>query len=202
MRSLFRCGSDYVQYGMDFSSLEAMIEGHYVIPYEGGEEMLVDLLAEKPNSLHCKNSRKLGISRDNAKSISYGLLYGAGVDKVKKMLKVTDEEAQRIYDEYWDAVPALKELRINVENFWKSNNKSYVVAGDLRKLMARSQHSLLNLLFQSLGSLSMKYTYVLSCQELEKQNNLGNIFIDTEDELKHKANSMIIYHRQNCGSLG
>ena len=172
-----------------------MIEGHYVIPYKGGEEMLVDLLAEKPNSIHCKNAKKLGISRDNAKSISYGLLYGAGVEKVKKMLDVSLEEAQRIYDEYWNAVPALKALRDNVEKFWESTNKTYVVAGDGRKLMARSQHSLLNLLFQSLGSLAMKYTYVLTCQELEKNNNLGNMLVHTKEELKNKANSMIIYHR-------
>ena len=71
LRSLFRCGSDFAQIGFDYSSLEARIQGHYCIPYEGGSELAVDLLAEKPNSVHCKNALKLGISRDAAKSISY-----------------------------------------------------------------------------------------------------------------------------------
>ena len=53
MRNLFQCGPDYLQLGMDFSSLEAMCEGDYILKYPGGEEMLVDLLAEKPNSIHC-----------------------------------------------------------------------------------------------------------------------------------------------------
>lgn len=33
--------------------VEAMCEGDYILKYPGGEEMLVDLLAEKPNSIHC-----------------------------------------------------------------------------------------------------------------------------------------------------
>lgn len=80
MRALF-CASPpgkeghHIQYGFDFASLEAMIEGHYVLQYPGGEEMLSALLAEKPNSLHCINARKLGVSRDSAKAISYGFLY-------------------------------------------------------------------------------------------------------------------------------
>ena len=144
---------------------------------------------------NCKNARKLGISRDNAKSISYGLLYGAGVEKVQKMLDISFEEAQRIYDEYWNAVPALKALREDTERFWESTGKLFVTAGDGRRLMARSKHSLLNLLFQSLGSLSMKYSYILACQELEKMDKLGNLFNDTKEHLIEKANSMIIYHR-------
>ena len=144
---------------------------------------------------NCKNARKLGISRDNAKSISYGLLYGAGVEKVQKMLDISFEEAQRIYDEYWNAVPALKALREDTERFWESTGKLFVIAGDGRRLMARSKHSLLNLLFQSLGSLSMKYSYILACQELDRIGKLGNLFNDTKEQLIEKANSMIIYHR-------
>ena len=111
------------------------------------------------------------------------------------MLDISFEEAQRIYDEYWDAVPALKALREDTERFWESTGKLFVTAGDGRRLMARSKHSLLNLLFQSLGSLSMKYSYILACQELEKMDKLGNLFNDTKEHLIEKANSMIIYHR-------
>lgn len=177
-----------------------MCEGDYVLKYPGGEEMLIDLLAEKPNSIHCKMAKKLSISRDSAKSISYGLLYGASVDKVKKMLEISDEEAERIYNGYWDGVPALKMLREKTEEFWEKTGKSYLISKDGRKLFARSKHSLLNLLFQNLGSICMKYTYIFTCQMLDRKNQLGNIFFDSREEALNKACSMIIYHKQIVAS--
>ena len=144
---------------------------------------------------NCITARKLNIPRDSAKSISYGLLYGAGVDKVLKMLDVSTEEAQRIFNEYWDSVPALKSLKEDAEKSWEANGKTFVIGGDGRKLLARNSYSLLNLLFQSLGSMAMKYTYVFTCQHLEQQNVFGNILKHTQEELLEKASSMIIYHK-------
>src|SRR5690606_3099836 len=43
----------YIQFGFDYSSLEARIQGHFVTPYEGGEELAYSLLQEKPNDVHC-----------------------------------------------------------------------------------------------------------------------------------------------------
>src|SRR5699024_3865168 len=54
LRSLFGCGKGMYQFGFDFSSLEARIQGHYVLPFNG-EELAVSLLAEKPNDLHSIN---------------------------------------------------------------------------------------------------------------------------------------------------
>ena len=173
-----------------------MIEGHYVIPYEGGEEMLVDLLAEKPNSIHCKTAKKLGIERDDAKSINYALLYGAAASKLKKMLGLTDQEAEEMYDAYWDALPALRDLKNKVEKYWEANGQQYVLAVDGRRLMARSKHSLLNLLFQSAGSLAVKYTTMLVAQQLESQGLLGNLLKDSQQESEQKVNQCIVYHRK------
>lgn len=71
MRDLFQAGNNQIQFGYDYSSLENRIQGHYVYKYEGGPELAKTLLAEKPNDLHTINSQKLGISRDNAKALTY-----------------------------------------------------------------------------------------------------------------------------------
>lgn len=194
MRALFGSGPDFFQLGYDYASLEARIEGSYVFSYQGGPELAHDLLLEKPNDIHTKTAKKLGIERDDAKSINYALLYGAAANKLKKMLGLTDKEAEEMYDAYWDALPALRDLKNKVEKYWEANGQQYVLAMDGRRLMARSKHSLLNLLFQSAGSLAMKYGIILTAQKLELENSLGNILNDTHEENINKVNQMIIYH--------
>ena len=71
MRSMFGCGDGLVQLGFDFASLEARVEGHYILPFEGGEELSEALLAEKPNDIHTLTGKKLGIERSDAKAINY-----------------------------------------------------------------------------------------------------------------------------------
>jgi DNA polymerase I-like protein with 3'-5' exonuclease and polymerase domains len=73
MRSLFGCGEGMVQLGFDFSSLEARIQGHYILPFNG-DDLAEQLLASKPNDIHSLNAKKLGIPRDQAKSVSYALM--------------------------------------------------------------------------------------------------------------------------------
>ena len=71
MRSMFGCGEGLVQLGFDFASLEARVEGHYILPFEGGDELSEALLASKPNDIHTITGKKLGIDRSDAKAINY-----------------------------------------------------------------------------------------------------------------------------------
>lgn len=197
LRSLF--GVDrrtHVQLGFDFASLEARIQGHYCKAYPelGGDELAVSLLAEKPMDLHSLNAQKLGISRDNAKSISYGLLYGAQEAKISKMLNISKEKATKLYNDYWDAVPSLKYLKEVVEKFWKATGNKFVKALDGRLLTSRSGHSLLNFLLQSGGSLVTKYTNLYIAKLLDEQDALGDVLVDDEEAYKRKVYQLIVYH--------
>lgn len=169
MRSLFGCGKDYFQLGFDYNSLENRVQGGYVKKYPFGEELAETLMAEKPNDLHTLNSIKLGMSRTDAKSVGYMLVYGGKPPKVKKMLKVDDRRANEIYNEFWNAVPALRDLKEEVEMFWEENGKTHIIAIDGRKINIRSKHSLLNFMFQSCGVICAKYATVFISQELERQ---------------------------------
>lgn len=176
MRSLFGCGQGMYQFGFDFSSLEARIQGHYILPFDG-EELAEQLLASKPNDIHTLNAIKLGISRDQAKSISYALMYGASYKKLKSMLGLSDSEAKALYDAYWEAVKPLSDLRDEVGKVWKRRGSKYVVGIDGRKIMTRSQHSLLNALFQSGGVINAKYTTVFLFQYLEERGYKCDPFV-------------------------
>lgn len=192
MRAFFGCGEGLYQLGFDFASLEARVQAHYIYNYLGGPELGVALLAEKPNDIHTLNANKLGISRDNAKSITYALLYGAAAPKLQKMLGLSPAEAEKMFNDYWDAVPPLKELRDNLISYWEKVDKDHIIGIDGRKLRARSPHSLINLLFQSAGAILAKWSVVRIAEILEKQNLLGNPFKHAKDDVK--VWQMIVYH--------
>ena len=189
MRSLFGCGKGMVQLGFDFSSLEARIQGHYCLPFEG-EELAEQLLAAKPNDIHSINARKLGIPRDQAKSVSYMLMYGGSASKAKTMLGITQQQAEVLVQNYWDAVKPLSDLRDAVEKVWKARGSAFVVGVDGRKIVTRSKHSLLNALFQSGGVICAKYSTVFIYQLLEEQGYKCNPF---EHEVIDMC-GMIEYH--------
>ena len=190
MRSLFGCGKGFVQFGFDAASLEARVQGHYIKKYPFGEELAKSLIAEKPDDIHSVNSRKLGIERGTIKSLTYAILYGCSPKKLEDMLSFTPDEAKQFYDDYWDAVPALRDFKKAVEDFWDKNGKNYVPGADGRKLNTRSKHSLMNLLFQSFGVIAMKYVTILLMQDMENKGYCTDPFKGTPEVC-----SMIEYHK-------
>lgn len=184
MRNLFGSGKGLWQIGYDFASLEARIMGHYVMPYTEGTELANALVAEKPNDIHSINARKLGIDRSSAKSFSYAAIYGAQPKKLAKMLGITEAQGKKLFNEYWEAVPALKELKERVEKVWEKSGKKTVLGLDGRLLQTRSKHSLINVLFQSGGAISAKWSAVRLAQAMEREGILGNPFKDTIKDVK------------------
>lgn len=189
MRSLFGCGEGAVFFGFDYSSLEARIMAHYVYKYPQGIELGKQFIAEKPNDWHTSQAEAMGISRTDAKSVDYGLIYGAQIKKLMKMLNVSEKRAKEIYNTFWDNSPALKALRDKVIEFWESTDKKYVLGIDGRKIKVRSKHALLNSLFQSAGVIYAKYISVYMMQKLEEQGYCIDPFIGKPDIC-----SMIEYH--------
>jgi len=184
MRNLFGAGKGLWQLGYDFASLEARVMGHYVLPYTDGEELAISLIAEKPNDIHSINARKLGIDRNSAKSFSYAAIYGAQPKKLAKMLGISLEEAKVLFNNYWDAVPALKELKEDLEKAWVSRDKKHIKGLDGRLLSTRSKHSLINVLFQSGGAIAAKWSAVRLAQAMEERGILGDPFINDKTEAK------------------
>lgn len=192
MRNLFGSGKGLWQVGYDFASLEARLMGHYVMPYTEGQELATALIAEKPNDIHSINARKLGIDRSSAKSFSYAAIYGAQPKKLAKMLGITQAKGQRLFNEYWEAVPALKELKQKVEKAWEKSGKKTILGLDGRLLNTRSKHSLINVLFQSGGAISAKWSAVFLAQAMEREGILGDPLVNNIKE--HKVWWLIHMH--------
>lgn len=205
MRSLFGCGKGMFQLGFDFSSLEARIQGHYIMDFNGAD-LAKQLLASKPNDIHSVTGKKLNLTRDQAKSISYMLMYGGSASKAKKMLGISQQEAEDLVQQYWSSVQPLSDLRDKVAEAWRKRGREYVVGIDGRKIITRSQHSLLNALFQSGGVICAKYSTVFLFELLESQGLKCNPFeyssldvcsmIEYHDELQLAVNPKLIEIKQ------
>lgn len=154
------------------------------------------LLAEKPNDWHSITAVALNMSRGNVKSVNYGILYGAQVMKIMKMVNCSKEKTTEIYNGFWESSPALKELKECYRKEWESTGKRYIIRLDGSRIFIRSKHSLLNFLFQSAGAIAAKYTTVRIYQTLEEQGIstdpfLGNpnvcSMIEIHDEIQFKS---------------
>lgn len=105
------------------------------------------------------------------------------------MLNVSKSRAKEIFNDFWEAVPALKSLKEALVRFWERSNKEYILGVDGRKILTRSKHSLLNFLFQSGGVIATKYTNIFLFEELEKKGYCIDPFED-----KPEICDMIDYH--------
>ena len=138
------------------------------------------------------NAQKMGIDRGSAKSVGYGILYGCNYKKLMEMLGVDDKRALEIYNSFWDAVPALKAFKEDLEKQWEMNNKEFIYSIDGRKILTRSKHSLLNFLFQSSGVIIAKYATIFIMEDLERQGLCIDPFVGRPD-----VKNIVDYHDEN-----
>jgi hypothetical protein len=173
-RSLFIADEGMVLVGADAAALEARVTGHYTAKYDNGEygrELLEGDIHSKNAWVFYKDElQSLGLvqdasnkedsrfkpSRSKSKNGAYCLAYGGSAKKLAETLGISDKRGEDAYNAYWKANWALARFKDAVVKYWKDKGeKKYVVAIDGRTLCSRSEHSLVNLLFQSCGAIAM-----------------------------------------------
>lgn len=201
MRNLFGVEvPKYFQIGYDFDSLEAKIESHYCWRYEQEpHEYCNALLLEKPNDVHTMMARRISdtigrkFERSPAKSVKYGITYGAQAAKVAKTIGSDMYTGQLVYDAFWEAAKPLALLKERLNDFWVKTGKKYILGIDGRKVPTRSAHAILNSLFQSGGVICAKRAMVIYDDLIEEEGLAVDFFVD---DWKNKSfvQQMIAYH--------
>lgn len=156
LRKLFIAPDGYVILGIDAAALEARCQAHYLMKYPGGEE-LADILIN--GDIHQVNADMWGCGRKEAKSPYYCLMYGGQPQKLAETMGVSLGQAKKHYKLFWDTYIPLNALKEDLIKTWEGRggkNGGFVKGLDGRKLFARSPHSLVNLMFQSAGSILVK----------------------------------------------
>ena len=154
-RSLFHAPTGYSLLGADASGLELRCLGHYMAAYDAGE-----YAKEVVNGdIHSKNQESAGLpTRSNAKTFIYGFLYGAGDEKIGKIIGKGATEGRKIKSQFLKKTPALKKLREAASKAAK--NRGWLKGLDGRIIPIRHSHAALNTLLQSAGAIICKTWYV------------------------------------------
>lgn len=162
-RELFTVPNGWYQVGVDASGLELRCLAHFMYPYDHGAYAHEILNGD----IHTANQKAAGLpERSQAKTFIYAFLYGAGDEKIGKIVHGDAKDGKRLKKEFLEKTPAIAELRAAIENTlvaqrgykgeikrWK---RKYLKGLDGRPLHVRSVHSALNLLLQSAGALLCK----------------------------------------------
>lgn len=149
-RDLFTVKPGFKLLGADFEGLELRCLASYMAHYDKGA--YVDVLLN--GDIHTVNQTAAGLpSRDNAKTFIYGFLYGAGDEKIGKIVKQGAREGKRLKEKFLRGLPALGALRKRVGEGAK---KGWLKGLDGRRIPVRAAHAALNSLLQSAGAVLCK----------------------------------------------
>jgi DNA polymerase-1 len=150
-RSLFTAGRGYAMVGCDASGLELRCLAHYLGAFDNGAYADIVLNGD----IHTANMEAAGLpERNMAKTFIYGWLYGAGVEKIGKIVGGGSKEGAKLQTRFMEKFPAIKKLKHNVGR--AVEDRGYVTGLDGRRMRVRSPHAALNLLLQGAGALIMK----------------------------------------------
>lgn len=206
MRAMFGVGADMIQWGYDFDSLEARIEGHYVWPYEGGPEYAESLVALKPHDCHTVLATKISaligraFPRGSAKNVKYGCTYGAQIPRTAKTIGCDLETAAIVYNAFWESALPLRLLKERMEAYWSTTGgKKFLRGIDWRKLPIRSKSNLLNSAFQSAGVICAKRAMVIHAKKLKDAGMYIDVFKDSGDN--PFSLQLIAYHDEAQGEV-
>ena len=163
-RSLYCADLEWELTGWDASALELRCLAHYLARYDDGkfEKILLE------GDVHTTNQTAAGLYlRDSAKTFIYAYLYGAGDEKIGKIVRQDAIDAGKplpkgnlqaigkaLKAKFLKNFPALKKLKDAIDA--ALNERAYLIGIDGRKLHVRSKHAALNTILQSAGGLLMK----------------------------------------------
>ena len=138
--------------GFDASGLELRMLAHYMKDEDYTNEII-------NGDIHTANQRLAGLeSRNQAKTFIYALLYGAGDEKLGSVAGGGRTTGKKLRESFLNNLPSFAALKDRVS---EAAGRGYLIGLDGRKLGVRSEHSALNTLLQSAGSLVMKKALTL-----------------------------------------
>lgn len=196
-RSLFIVPKGYSLFGIDAAALEARCLAHFLLKYEGGQE-IVDILLN--GDIHAENAKLWGCTRTEAKSPFYALLFGAQPAKLASTMGVSLSVATKRFNDFWAYYQPLNSFREDLVKAWNSRGgkKGGFLKGlDGRKLFARSEHSLVNLMIQSTGSILIKTALTIIDRQIREEKLDAHQIIFMHDEAEYEVNNKDVDRLKN-----
>lgn len=116
----------HILIGADYSQIELRVLAHF-----SRDPNLVKAYAEE-RDIHQLTADACGCSRQEAKTVNFGLVYGMRNRTLAKQIKVSPEEAQQYIDKYFDMYPGVK-------GFWEEAEKNFREHGFVQTVSGRKR---------------------------------------------------------------
>ena len=216
IRELFIVPEGTLMMGIDADGLEARMEAHSCMPYEGGEEYASALIDGDVHSNTAFNNgymneeelkfyqghkvdkiplapedehryKILDAIREESKAPKYAITYGSGIPGLAKTLDCSVKKATKIYHDFWNGNSALLGFKKAITAFWKSTGNQYIIGIDGRRVNIRSEHSIVNAYFQSTGSIVVKVAAMYLDKWCRERGLKAQQIIIYHDELEYEV---------------
>ena len=172
-RRFFRVPEGHKLVGCDASGLELRMLAHYM----KDDKFISELL---DGDIHTANQQAFGCAtRNEAKTLIYALLYGAGDAKLGATVGGSAAKGKAMRDSYERNWPAYRDLINRIKKIAKGGT---IPGLDGRRLHVRSEHAALNTLLQSAGAIVMKKALVIAEQKLNDYGYPYKFVANVHDE--------------------
>ena len=206
-RELFITDPKMILAGFDGSSLELRMLAHFISPWDKGEYASIVVNGRKedgsdPHSWLCNLIGQdllgpiHGGGRDNAKTVMYAELYGAGNLKVGAIVspKASDREKVELGREIKAKMASSFTAKTSLQGALAQEveSKGRIKGVDGRTLYIRKPHAALNTLLQSAGAVVMKKALIVLDKALQQHGYtpgheyefVGNIHDEAQAEIQ------------------
>jgi DNA polymerase I-like protein with 3'-5' exonuclease and polymerase domains len=187
-REMWRVPVGYKQVGVDLSGIELRCLGHYLNDKEWMDELL-------KGDIHWFNAQSFGLvdkgtvkddnnpehkkARNVTKTLTYGVLYGAGAAKAGSIVGGNSSKGKKLIDSFINNTPGLSALKKKISRLMA---KGHLPALDGRRVWVRSEHAALNTLLQSAGAIIAKQWLVESTKLLQEKGIDAKLLAFVHDE--------------------
>ena len=167
----------------DYSAQELRLLTHFA-----PGKLLAELQKEPEADVHKIAAAIAGISRKEAKTLAFAVLYGAGVGRIAESLHMTVAEATRVKEQYLKALPEIKELTKRVQDAGKT--RSFITTLGGRQYYSQKP-SVVKGVWKSFEYKLVNYLIQGSAADMSKQAMLnylqttkfGELVLSVHDEL-------------------
>jgi DNA polymerase I-like protein with 3'-5' exonuclease and polymerase domains len=187
-REVWTVPKGYKQVGVDLSGIELRCLGHYLNDQEWMDELL-------KGDIHWFNAQSFGLvdkgtvkddnnpehkkARNITKTLTYGVLYGAGAAKAGSIVGGNSSRGKKLIDSFINNTPGLSALKKKISRLMA---KGHLPALDGRRVWVRSEHAALNTLLQSAGAIVAKQWLVESTKLLQEKGINAKLLAFVHDE--------------------
>ena len=126
IRECFIPEKGHVFIGADYSQIELRVLAHF------SQDPNLKYAYINKKDIHQQTANALGIDRQDAKTINFGLVYGMGYKTLAKQIKVPEDVAQEYIDKYFNTYRLVKE-------FWKNSERQFRTIGFVQTISGRKR---------------------------------------------------------------